>query len=152
MVTGAISFAKAPDSIAASARRTDSAEECVLFRARECVLVGGRFGEVPHHVAVVGVLQTVEKHVVQHLLVTHAVAAARLGQQVRCIAHGLHAAGHHDVRRAGPHQVVCQHGGLHAGAADLVDGGAANAGGQSRGKRGLARGRLAERRRAARSP
>ena len=53
---------------------------------------------------------------------TDPIAAARLGQEVRRVGHGLHAAGDDDLGRAGPDEIMGEHGRLHAGAADLVDG------------------------------
>src|SRR5439155_350672 len=70
---------------------------------------------------VIGVLQPIHHHVVDDLVMAGTVTAARLGQQIGCIAHALHAAGQHDRGRACMDDVVGQHGGLHAGAADLVD-------------------------------
>ena len=68
------------------------------------------YGKGPHQAPlVVGVLQPVVKHVVEHLLVAHAIASARLGQQVGRIGHRFHAAGDHDVHAAGDEQVVRQH-------------------------------------------
>ena len=80
---------------------------------------------------------------VEDAVVADAVAGARLGQQVGRVGHRLHAAGQDDVGRAGQDQVVGQHGGLHARAADLVDGGGAGGVGQAGAARGLAGGRLA---------
>ena len=54
-----------------------------------------------------------------------AVAGAGLGQEIGRIAHALHAAGQHDRGRTCVDDIVRQHGGLHAGAANLVDGGGA---------------------------
>src|SRR5690606_35907909 len=48
------------------------------------------------------------------------------------------AAGDDDVDTAGREEVVAEHGGLHAGSANLVDGGAGYALGKARAQRGLA--------------
>jgi len=69
---------------------------------------------MPHHVAVIRVLQPVEEHVIEHLLVTHAIAGPCLRHQVRCVAHGLHATGDHNGGAAGDDQVMTQHGRFHA--------------------------------------
>ncbi len=82
----------------------------------------GGFAEIAHRAAgLVGVLEPVQEHVIDNPVMTGAVAAARFRQQIGRIGHALHAAGHHDLGRAGADDVMRQHGGLHAGAADLVD-------------------------------
>jgi hypothetical protein len=59
--------------------------------------------------------------VIEHLLMPHPVAGPRLGEQIGCVAHRFEPACHDDIVRAGPQQVVRQHGRLHARAAHLVD-------------------------------
>ncbi|MNQ93887.1 hypothetical protein D3C85_1093750 [compost metagenome] len=89
--------------------------------------VRAQLGIVAHQVPLVGILQTVEEHVIQHTLVTHAKTAARLVQQIGGPAHALHAARHHHVHLPQPQRVCRQHHRFHAGAAHLVEGGAGHA-------------------------
>jgi len=77
--------------------------------------------------------------VVDDAIMTGAVTAARLGQQIGRVAHALHAAGDDDPGGAGIDDVMRQHRGLHAGAADLVDGGGAGRIRQFGAARGLPR-------------
>ena len=51
---------------------------------------------VAQSAAVIGILEPVEEHVVDHLAMADAGAAAHLGQNVGGVGHALHAAGHHD--------------------------------------------------------
>ncbi len=51
------------------------------------------------------------------------VAGARLRQQIGGVGHILHPAGDDPVGRAGGERIMRQHDGLHAGAANLADGG-----------------------------
>ncbi len=60
---------------------------------------------------------------VKHLAVTHAHAAACLVQHIGSIGHGFHTTGNDDVVGAGLDGIIGEHSGLHAGAAQLVDGG-----------------------------
>ena len=53
--------------------------------------------------------------------VAHSEAFANARQQVRRAAHRLHAAGYRDVDVADGDALCCEHHGLEAGAADLVD-------------------------------
>ena len=105
--------------------------EPILGFAGEAETVGAFFGEAAHQSAAaffvtdVGVLQAVVEHVVDDLAVTHAIAAARLGQQVGGVTHRFHAAGNHDVVAARGEQIVREHRRLHARSAHFVDGGAA---------------------------
>ena len=83
-------------------------------------------------------------HQVLDLAVAHAQAVAQPGQRVRRVAHGLHAAGHHDLGIAQAHRLRGQHHGLQSRAADLVDGERADRVGQPGLERGLPRRRLAQ--------
>src|SRR3546814_6516994 len=85
----------------------------------------GRVAEYAHGLAVVVIGQAVPGHVVEHFGAAVLDAGARAVEQVRRIGHRLHAAGDHDIGRAGLDQVVAEHDRLHAGAAHLVDGGGA---------------------------
>ncbi|MNN23692.1 hypothetical protein D3C81_1370970 [compost metagenome] len=78
------------------------------------------------------------------LAMAHAQAGAGFFQHVGGVGHAFHATRHHHGVGAGLEQVVGQHHGLHAGAAELVDGGAAGGGGQAGIQRGLARRALLE--------
>ncbi|MNS93405.1 hypothetical protein D3C72_1275770 [compost metagenome] len=89
--------------------------------------VRAQLGVVAHQVSLVGILQAVEEHVIQHALVAHAKTAARLVQQIGGPAHALHAPRHHHIHLPQPQPVCRQHHRLHAGAAHLVDGGAGHA-------------------------
>ena len=60
---------------------------------------------------------------VKHLAVAHAHAAAGLVQHIGGIGHGFHATGNDDVVGAGLDGIEGEHGGLHAGATQLIDGG-----------------------------
>ena len=116
----------------------------VLIGAGELIGLRGGLAEIAHRAAgLVGVFEAIHHHVVDDPVMAGAVAAARLRQQIGRIAHALHAAGQHDLGRAGVDDVMGQHGGLHAGAADLVDGGGAGGVGQFGAARGLPRRRLA---------
>ena len=102
-------------------------------------------GEGPHEAAlVIGVLKAVEKHVIEHATMAEAVACAGAVEQIGGVAHALHAAGDHDPGATRRDQVMGQHDRLHAGAADLADGGAGDRLGQPRPQRRLTGGRLAE--------
>ena len=115
----------------------------VLVGAGELIGFGGGFAEIAHRSAgLIGILQPVHHHVIDDAVMTGAIAAAGLGQQIGRVAHALHAAGQYDLRRAGMDDVVRQHGRLHAGATDLVDGGRAGGVGQFGAARRLAGGRL----------
>src|SRR5215469_1641501 len=56
--------------------------EGILLRAAEVVFAGEHFGESAHEAPVPRALQAVVEHVIEDLAVAHAIAAARLGQQV----------------------------------------------------------------------
>ena len=119
--------------------------ELVLFLAREFVTLGTVFSEGAHEAAfVVGVFESVEKHVIEDAAMAHAITGAGTVEEIRSVAHALHAAGDDDLGAAGEDQVVREHDGLHAGAAHLVDGDCAGGGGQSCAESSLAGGSLAE--------
>ncbi len=107
------------------------------------VVIRCGFGKATHELPlVIGIFEAVEKHMIQHLLMTHAQTLACLGQDVRRIAHAFHTTGDHDPVAAGQDQIVGQHGGLHGRTADFVDGGAAGCIGQAGGQCCLASGAL----------
>jgi hypothetical protein len=98
----------------------------VLVGTGELVSLRGGLAKIAHRAAgLIGILQPVHHHVIDDAIMAGAIARARLGQEIRRVAHALHAAGQHDLGRAGLDDVVRQHGRLHAGATDLVDGGGA---------------------------
>ena len=90
----------------------------------------------------VGVLESVQEQVVQDLPMPQAQAVTNLGQQVRSLAHGFHAAAHDPAAACRHEGIMADHGRLHARTAHLVDGGAGRCCGQSGFEGGLARGRL----------
>ena len=83
--------------------------------------LGDDLARLAHVVAVVVVPQPVVDHVVGELAVAEADAGATTEQQVRGVAHGLHAAGEHHVAVSGLDGLSCEHDGLQRAAADLVD-------------------------------
>ncbi len=89
--------------------------------------IGAQLGIMPHQLTFVGILQSVEEHVIEHALVPHPKTAARLVEQIGGAAHALHPAGDHHVRIAEPQPIGRQHHRLHAGTAHLVDRGAGDA-------------------------
>ncbi len=104
----------------------------------QTVLVGGVLGEGAHQAAGTGVFQTVKEHVVLDFAMTHAQAAAGFFNDIGRVGHAFHATGNHDAGAAGLEGVVRLHHGLHAGAAQFVDGGAAGSRGQAGVQTGLA--------------
>ncbi|CFM66585.1 Uncharacterised protein [Bordetella pertussis] len=114
----------------------------VLLFAGEAVFARGQVGVMPHQPAFVGILQAVAVHVVEQLAVPEPISLARLGDQMRRIAHRLHAAGQHHIGRSGAQHVMRQHGGLHARAAHLAQGGGLHVGRQPCAEHGLAGRRL----------
>jgi hypothetical protein len=92
----------------------------VLGLATELVLLRGLIGIDAHGVALVRVFKTIERHVIEELVVAVLLAAAMLLHEERCARHAFHAAGDDDVALAGD-QSLARHGdGLQAGAAHLV--------------------------------
>ena len=146
-VTGVISAAKSPASTARKRTPHGFRGERILLRAREVVLRGRGFGKAAHELAVERALQPVVEHVIEHFAVTHAIAAARLRQQVRRIGHGFEPARERDLDVAGADLVRGGHDGLQPRAAHLVQRGGRHGGRHAGAERSLARGRLAEARR-----
>jgi hypothetical protein len=79
---------------------------------------------------------------VEQAIVTRAIAAARLGEEIRRPAHRFHAAGDDYVCASRGDQVVGEHRCFHARAADLVDRRSAGGVGQPRAAHRLSRRRL----------
>ena len=94
---------------------------CILRLTRHRVQLGDGFPGVPHVDVLEGAPQPVVDHRVDDLAVAEAESFADARQQVRAVAHGLHAARDHDVDVAGGDPLRRQHHGLQAGAAHLVD-------------------------------
>jgi len=69
------------------------AEDC----AREGILARRGLRERTHELPVERTLQAIEEHVIEHFTMPHAVAAARLRQQVRCVGHRLDTARENDL-------------------------------------------------------
>ena len=95
--------------------------ELILFLARDAVLFGDVLGGQPHVDVVKGVPQAVVNHRVDDLAVADAQAFSHARQQIRTIAHRLHAAGHRRVDVPKRDRLRGEHHGLEPGAADLVD-------------------------------
>ena len=89
--------------------------------------------------ALVGILQAVEEHVIQHPPMPHAVAAAGPVKQIRRVGHAFHAACHHHIHPARHQPIVGQNRRFHARPAHFVQRGATGALVQARAQRGLAR-------------
>ena len=118
--------------------------ERVLLLTGEAEGVGALLGKGAHQAAlVVGVFQTIEKHVVEHPAVPHAIAATGTIEQIRRVAHAFHAASDDDFRAAGEQLVVSHDHRLHARAAHLVHCGAGGGAGQPGAQSRLARWGLA---------
>ena len=97
-LTGAISQAKSP-FVDRAVGALERAQRIGVLRL-PCELIGFRaiLGERPHEPPlVVGVLEAVEKHVIEGAAVAHAIARARAVEQIGRVAHALHAAGDHDI-------------------------------------------------------
>jgi len=93
----------------------------VLFLAADLVGFRDQFPRHPHMHIVERVPEAVVDHGVHHLAVAHAQAFADLEEEVRAIAHGLHAAGDGNVDVAGCDALRGEHHGFEPRTADLVD-------------------------------
>src|SRR5207248_666845 len=93
----------------------------VLLTARDLVLPRTTRAVDAHVAMIHGAPQPVLDHRVDDLAVAHAVAQARLIEQVRRVAHALHAAGDDDLRLARVDQERAQVDRFEGGAADLVN-------------------------------
>ncbi len=120
MVTGTISSLNLPAFCAASALFCDCDRELVLLGAGDLPLLGDVLGGVAHVIAVEGVPQAVLDHGVDQLEAAHLGAAAQI-LRVRGHAHGLLAAGDHDLGVAVEQRLIAERDGAQAGAAELVD-------------------------------
>ena len=95
----------------------------------QAVGVSGVLGKTAHGAAGVGVLQTVDKHVIKGLSVAQSNALAARQQQLRGIAHAFQSAADYDLVGAGCDTVHPVNGGLHTAATGFVDGDRAGAAG-----------------------
>ena len=115
----------------------------VLLLAGDAALFGDRFGAHAHVVVVPGRPQAVEDDRVLHRGRAHAIAEAGFRQQVRALAHALHAAGDDQRRIAGADRVAGLVDRLEARGAHLVERGRIGRGRDARGDRRLPGRRLA---------
>ncbi len=92
----------------------------VLVLTGELVLTGDHVGEHAHGVAFIGVLETILGHVILDHVMAILEAGAVVRQQVRRVSHGFHAARHDHRGVARGDGGAAHDGGLHAGAAHLV--------------------------------
>ncbi len=99
--TGTISARNFPSATARSAPLVRLDGERVLVGAGDPLFLRAELGAVAHVDVAVGVPQAVMDQGIDHLRVAQPVSLARLGQQIRRVAHRLHAARHHHVVLAG---------------------------------------------------
>jgi len=115
----------------------------ILHFAGELIGLGAILGKRTHQPAlVIGVFETVEKHVVEDAAMAEPVAATSAVEQIGRVGHAFHAAGQRHADTAGNDGVMGEHDGLHAGAAHLVDGNSADGLGNAGPHGGLTRRRL----------
>ena len=88
--------------------------------------VGHFLSESTHQFAGFGILQAIEEHMIlRRAAGAHTETGANPFQHIGCVGHGFHAAGHNNLYGTGFNGIVGQHGGFHAGATQLIDGGCA---------------------------
>ncbi len=119
----------------------------VLLFSRNPELLGNNLRLVTHVNILKSAPQTIMNDRVYNLAIAHAVPRARLRQQVRSIAHALHAAGHKRLLIARAYRLRRQHHSLQAGATDLIHSKRRNIDRKPRVNRGLSRRRLSNTRR-----
>ena len=95
-------------------------------------MIGALLGVYPHQLAIIGILQPVEKEVIEHFLVPHSKAAAGILQQIGGSTHTLHTTSQHHPVVAKANGIGGQHHRLHAGATYFVDRGGRHTLGQPR--------------------
>ncbi len=110
-----------PSSIAFSAQLVRAQRPAVEVGARHLELLADLRRLDEHLLARERVGEPVVDHRVEHLGVAHAVAEARLRQQVGRLRHRLHAAAHADLHVARADRLVEDHRGAQPRGADLVD-------------------------------
>ena len=111
-----------PASVAAAAFWWLRAAYASCASRADVVVLGDDLAGVAHVALLERAPQAVVDHRVDELAVAHAQAFAHARQQVRAVAHRLHAAGDRDVDVAGANALGGQHHGLEPRAAHLVDG------------------------------
>ena len=116
----------------------------VLRGAADVVVLGDHLAGVAHVALLERAPEAVVDHRVDDLAVAHAQAVAHARQQVRAVAHRLHAAGDGDVDVADADALVREHHRLQSRAAHLVDRQRRDVIGQAAVQRRLPRGVLAE--------
>ena len=105
-------------------------------------LLGDNLRLAAHVDILKGAPQPILYNRVYNLAIAHAVPRTRFRQQVRSIAHALHAASHKCLFIAHAYRLRRQHHGLQARATDLIHGKRWNIVRKPRVKRGLSRGSL----------
>ena len=116
----------------------------VLRGAIDVVVLGHDLAGVPHVALLERAPQPVVDHRVDDLAVAHAQPVAHPRQQVRAVAHRLHAAGDRHVDVAHRDRLVGEHHRLQSRPADFVDGERGDVIGQAAAQRRLARRILSE--------
>ena len=111
----------APAAVARAALLMAARGVLVLRVAADVVVLGDDLAGVAHVALLERAPQAVVDHRVDDLAVAHAQPFAHARQQVRAVAHRLHAAGDGDVDVAGRDALGGEHHGLQPRAADLVD-------------------------------
>jgi hypothetical protein len=116
----------------------------VLLRPRQLVFGADHFAGVAHVTLLERAPQAVVDHRIEYFAMPHAEPVPDALEQIRAVAHRLHAAGHRDLDVAGRDPLRGEHDGLQAGAAHLVDRERRHVIAEAAAQRGLARRRLAE--------
>ena len=95
----------------------------IVHRLARELIVGRRvLGKIAHQLAgLIGILKTVEVHVIVHRVVPDAGAGAVLFRKIRRVGHALHAARDQHIDRPGGERIRRQDRGLHTRPAHLVD-------------------------------
>src|SRR6059058_4931755 len=131
----------------ASVSIVESPRKPVLLFSRNPELLGDNLRLVTHVNILKSAPQTIMNDRVYNLAIAHAVPRARLRQQVRSIAHALHAAGHKRLLIARAYRLRRQHHSLQAGATHLIHSKRRNIDRKPGVNRGLSRRRLSNTRR-----
>src|SRR5579864_8971487 len=93
----------------------------VLLLACHTKLFGDDLGFVAHMNVFKSAPETIMYNGIDHLGITHAIAGARLGQQVGRITHTLHAPGHERLGIPSANSLGREHNSLESRATDFVD-------------------------------
>ena len=94
----------------------------IHFFSRQPVLVGCFLRKGAHCCPGVGILQSIQKHMVIHLAVPQALSATTRHQNLRRIGHALQSPADYELIGPGSDAVSCKNRRLHATATGLVDG------------------------------